>query len=64
MPPEPPKDITASKCDRSDRVQEPAGDEAPTCCWHHYMEYWLQRMADEEAGESAAGDDKQDNETP
>ena len=57
----PPQTLPPSKCNAAEGEQPKGEDEAPTCCWHHYMEYWLQRVQDEEGGQPApAGGDRPD----
>lgn len=69
MPPAPPKPPLKQKCERPAKCDLPETasadmeEEAPTCCWHHYMAYWLARVEDEEkdcaSKNEAASQDKE-----
>jgi len=56
MPPEPPKTSLPPRCDAADPTPDTEDAEAPTCCWHHYMAYWLQRVAEEDDEKPQAPD--------
>lgn len=55
MSPEPPKTLLPDKCDAPESAS--AGTAPPSCCWHHYMAYWLEQMETPDEPPQAAGSD-------